>query len=226
MIELRNVSKVYGEGARKVTALNNVSLKIKKGEMAIIMGPSGSGKSTMLHVLGSLIRPTEGEVLIDGRALGKCSNDELTIMRRRAIGFIFQFFNLMPNLTAEENVALPLLLDGKRMGEVKGKAKELLTLVGLSHRFGHKPEELSGGEMQRVSIARALASDPPVILADEPTGNLDTKAGSEVMGLLKMTSEKFGKTIVVVSHDPAAAAYGSRKIAVRDGEIQPGNQIQ
>jgi len=219
MIELKEVTKIYGEGAKRVVALKNLSLSIEKGEMVVVMGPSGSGKSTLLHIMGSLVRPTGGDVFLDGRPFSTCSNNELTIMRRRTMGFVFQFFNLMPNLTAEENVALPLLLDGKGMDEVKKGIEKLLSLVGLSHRIGHKPEELSGGEMQRVAIARALASDPPVILADEPTGNLDTKVGAEIFGLLKMTSDTLGKTVVIVSHDPTATKYGTRNIVLKDGVI-------
>lgn len=219
MIEVEQVSKDYEVGKKPVNALKSVSLKIEKGEFCAVMGPSGSGKSTLLHVIGGLITPTKGRVIVDGRDIGKLSDDELTLYRRRHVGFVFQFFNLLPTLSARENVAMPLLLDGKRMDKVAAKVDDLLKLVGLYDRASHKPDELSGGEMQRVAIARALVTDPKVILADEPTGNLDSKTGAEILGMLKDACEKLGNTVILVTHDENAASYAKRIINIRDGEI-------
>ena len=174
MIDLRGISKTYQQGTRSVTVLKGVSAKIGKSEFVSIMGPSGSGKSTLLNLIGAMDVPTAGEIFFEGRSLNTLSDDELTLIRRRKIGFVFQFFNLLPLMTAAENVALPLFLEGKRYGEVRGHVERLLEKVGLSQRSGHRPDQLSGGEMQRVAIARALAMSPPLLLADEPTGNLDS----------------------------------------------------
>jgi len=219
MIEVDAVSKDYAVGSKPVNALKNVSLKIEKGEFIAIMGPSGSGKSTLLHVIGGLITPTKGHVRVDGRDIGQLSDDELTLYRRRHVGFVFQFFNLLPTLSARENVAMPLLLDGMKMEKISDKVDGLLKLVGLFDRKNHKPDELSGGEMQRVAIARALVTDPKVILADEPTGNLDSKTGAEILVILKDACEKLGNTVILVTHDENAASYAKRVVQIRDGEI-------
>ncbi len=218
MIEVRNAGKTYRQGAKEVYALRDVSFRIKAGEFLSIMGPSGSGKSTLLNLIGGLDQPTTGEVFIDNRPLHGISDDELTLIRRRRVGFIFQFFNLLPILTAIENVSLPLLLEGIPFSRVKGKAASLLEQVGLGERKEHRPEQLSGGEMQRVAIARALITDPAVLLADEPTGNLDSHTSEEIFLLLAKLNEK-GQTIVMVTHDPKAAAYGARIITLRDGTL-------
>src|SRR5512141_3257568 len=218
MIEIRNAGKVYRQGQKEIAALRGVSLNIGKGEFLSIMGPSGSGKSTLLNLIGGLDQPTGGEIFIDGRPLHGISDDELTLIRRRRIGFIFQFFNLLPILTAAENVSLPLLLEGIPFSRIKPKAVSLLEQVGLGARTDHRPEQLSGGEMQRVAIARALITDPAVLLADEPTGNLDSHTSEEIFMLLANLNEK-GQTIVMVTHDPKAAAYGTRIITLKDGSL-------
>ena len=218
MIELKNASKKYQRGAQEVHALRDVSLRIKRGEFLSVMGASGSGKSTLLNLIGGLDQPTSGEVFIDGRPLHGISDYELTLIRRRRVGFIFQFFNLLPLLTAVENVSLPLLLEGTPYPAVKSKAVKLLEQVGLGARTEHRPEQLSGGEMQRVAIARALISDPAVLLADEPTGNLDSHTSEEILMLLKNLHDH-GQTIVLVTHDSHAAAYGSRIITLKDGAL-------
>ncbi|MEE9913069.1 MAG: ABC transporter ATP-binding protein [Deltaproteobacteria bacterium] len=218
MIEVRNASKKYQQGTQEIYALRDVSLNIKSGEFLSIMGSSGAGKSTLLNIMGGLDQPTAGEVFFDQKPLHKISDYELTIIRRRRIGFIFQFFNLLPMLTAAENVGLPLLVDGLPFSKVKPKAESLLQKVGLGKRTGSRPGQLSGGEMQRVAIARALIINPAVILADEPTGNLDSNAGEEILFLLQSLSEQ-NQTIVLVTHDPKAAAYGTRIITMKDGAI-------
>jgi len=218
MIELKNASKKYRQGAREVHALRNVSLSIKKGEFLSVMGASGSGKSTLLNLIGGLDQPSSGEIFIDSKPLHGISDDELTLIRRRRIGFIFQFFNLLPILTAAENVGLPLLLEGLPFSEIKPKAIKLLEQVGLGERTEHRPEQLSGGEMQRVAIARALVTNPAVLLADEPTGNLDSHTSEEIFMLLKSLHDQ-GQTIVMVTHDSRAAAYGSRIITLKDGAL-------
>jgi putative ABC transport system ATP-binding protein len=218
MIELKNASKTYQQGAREIRALRNVSLSIKTGEFLSVMGPSGSGKSTLLNLVGGLDQPSGGEIFIDGRPLHGISDDELTLIRRRRVGFIFQFFNLLPILTAAENVSLPLLLEGTPYAQIKPKAVALLEQVGLGERTEHRPEQLSGGEMQRVAIARALVTNPAVLLADEPTGNLDSHTSEDIFLLLKSLNEK-GQTIVMVTHDSKAAAYGTRIITLKDGAL-------
>ncbi len=219
MIRLDNVSKVYPQGKNEVTALDRVSLEVPRGQFLSVMGPSGSGKSTMLHLIGGLDTASGGEVYIDGRALSGLSDDDITIFRRRKIGFVFQFFNLLPTLSAEENVALPLLLDGKRMKDVAPRVQHLIELVGLTDRRHHRPDELSGGQMQRVAIARALVTQPVLMLADEPTGNLDTKTGDEVLGIVRAATERDGQTVILVTHDTHAASYGDRTIEMKDGRI-------
>ena len=218
MIELREVTKQFA-GKRDVVALDAVSLAIARGEMVSIIGPSGSGKSTLLNLVGGLDRPTSGEVRIDGEALADLSDDDLTRVRRDKIGFIFQFFNLLPTLSCLENVGLPLHLRGWPRQKVDERSRELLTLVQLGHRLNHLPEELSGGERQRVAIARALSIYPPIILADEPTGNLDTHTGEEILALVRDLHGRLGSTVVIVTHDMKVAESCPRTIALRDGRI-------
>jgi putative ABC transport system ATP-binding protein len=218
MISLRGVSKHF-EGKRRVTALDNVSLEIGRGEMVSIVGPSGSGKSTLLNLTGGLDRPSAGEIYIDGVAVAGLSDDELSRMRRDKIGFIFQFFNLLPSLTCVENVALPLHLKGLPRKQIDARARELLEMVGLGARFDHLPDELSGGERQRVAIARALAFSPPILLADEPTGNLDTHTGADVLALIRSLHEKLGATVLIVTHDPGVAESCARTITLRDARV-------
>jgi len=218
MVEVRNLCKRY-EGKRTVVALRGVSFRIAKGEMVGIMGPSGCGKSTLLNILGGLDRPSEGSVLIDGLELGTLSDDALTRVRRKKIGFIFQFFNLLPSLTALENVSLPLHLAGLARKETGIRAAELLEAVGLLDRQDHLPDELSGGEQQRVAMARALALSPPLILADEPTGNLDSRNAEEVLSLFKSLQGRFETTVIMVTHDPTAAGFCGRIIRMQDGMI-------
>jgi len=218
MIELRRVSKQF-EGKRKVIALEGVDLHIARGEMVSIVGPSGSGKSTLLNLIGGLDRPTTGEIAIDGQALHTLSDDDLTRLRRDKIGFIFQFFNLLPSLTCLENVALPLHLKGWGRKKIDERARELLDLVQLGHRLEHQPDELSGGERQRVAIARALAFHPPVLLADEPTGNLDTHTGCEILKLIHDVHDRLNATVLVVTHDVGVAESCPRTVGLRDARI-------
>ena len=225
MIELRNVSRMYTRGTKGIQALRCITLSIKTGEFLCVMGPSGSGKSTLLNIMGGLDQPTSGEIFIDDRPLHGISDDELTLIRRRHVGFIFQFFNLLPNLTAAENVSLPLLLEGTPYPKVKAKAEALLHKVGLGERTEHRPDQLSGGEMQRVAIARALIAGPAVLLADEPTGNLDSRTSSDILLLLKGLHAE-GQTIVMVTHDSKAAAYGTRIITLRDGSISEDTALR
>lgn len=218
MILLRGVSKTF-EGKRKVTALDGIDLSIAKGEMASLVGPSGSGKSTMLNLIGGLDRPSQGEVELDGQPLSKLSDDELTRVRRDKIGFIFQFFNLLPTLSCLENVALPLHLRGWSRKKAEERARELLDTVKLGARIDHLPDELSGGERQRVAIARALSVYPPILLADEPTGNLDTHTGAEILNLIHDLHDRLGATILVVTHDKTVAESCPRTIQLRDGRV-------
>jgi putative ABC transport system ATP-binding protein len=230
MLELIDVTKVYRQGRRSagrgvkgppvIHALRGVSLRIEAGEFVSIMGPSGSGKSTLLHLLGALDTPTTGKALFAGRDLRAMSDRERSRLRRTRIGFVFQFFNLLPTLTAAENVALPLLLDGQpRAGAVK-RAAAALEHVGLHPRQDHYPDELSGGEMQRVAVARALVTEPDAVLCDEPTGNLDSATSQEVLGLLRSLPESGRRCVVMVTHDAQAAAYGDRVVKIRDGRIE------
>jgi putative ABC transport system ATP-binding protein len=218
VILLRGVSKTF-EGKRKVTALEGIDLSIAKGEMASLVGPSGSGKSTMLNLIGGLDRPTLGEVELDGQPLSRLSDDELTRVRRDKIGFIFQFFNLLPTLSCLENVALPLHLRGWPRKKVEERARELLDTVKLGARMDHLPDELSGGERQRVAIARALSVYPPILLADEPTGNLDTHTGAEILSLMHDLHDRLGATVLVVTHDKTVAESCPRTIQLRDGRV-------
>ena len=200
--------------------LAGITLDITKGEFTVIMGPSGSGKSTLLHLIGGLDRPTSGDVLVDQRLISQMADDQVTLFRRTKIGFVFQFFNLLPTLTALENVTLPLVLDGRAKAEADQKSEFLLAKVGLEQRKNHLPEELSGGEIQRIAIARALAFNPPILLADEPTGNLDSKTGESVLALLRQINRDDGCTVVIVTHSREAACHGDRKIFLRDGSVE------
>lgn len=219
VIEAVNVSKTYRLGMYDVEVLKNIELAIKKEEFVSIMGPSGSGKSTLLYLMGALDKPTSGSIKINGKELSVMKDREESLMRRKEIGFVFQFYNLIPNLSVEDNVMLPLLLDGKRIKDYKKKLDEILEVVELSDRKQHTPRELSGGQQQRVAIARALINEPDIILADEPIGNLDSKTGTEVMKLLKRINIEESKTIVQVTHSSEAAGYGQRIIYVRDGRV-------
>ena len=220
MIRCIDVRKIYRQGENDITALAGVSLDIAKGSFVVIMGPSGSGKSTLLHLIGGLDRPSSGELLVDNRLVGQMADDEVTLFRRTKIGFVFQFYNLLPTLTALENVTLPFVLDGVSKGEADRKAQLLLGKVGLEQRKHHLPEELSGGEIQRVAVARALAFDPPILLADEPTGNLDSKNGDAILLLLRRINQGQGCTVVMVTHSQEAASYGDRIIFLRDGKVE------
>jgi putative ABC transport system ATP-binding protein len=219
ILEANDVSKQYQMGEVAVDALVGVDFVVEKGEFVAVMGPSGSGKSTLLHLLGGLDKTTDGEVTLGGRKLSVMSDKEVTLARRRNVGFVFQFYNLLPTLTAEENIALPLLIDGKKIKAYQSELDELLELVGLTDRRRHKPDQLSGGEQQRVAIARAFVNDPDIVLADEPTGNLDSRAGEEVMKLLRRSCDELGQTIVVVTHDPKAASFADRIVFLKDGQI-------
>ena len=225
LLKIQNVVKSYVSGDQTVEALKNISLEIQSGQFVSIMGPSGSGKSTLLHLMGGLDRPTSGRVILNDQAIEKLSDDEVSKFRRRNLGFIFQFFNLLPTLTALENVALPKLLDNISMKEIKPRATELLKMMGLSKRMDHRPSQLSGGEMQRVAIARALVGNPLLILADEPTGNLDSKTGESILTLLADAVRDQGQTVVMVTHDLNAAAYGTRLIRLRDGVIESDQSV-
>lgn len=218
MIDLTSLTKEYS-GKRKVIALAGVDLHIAKGEMVSLVGPSGSGKSTLLNLIGALDKPTSGEIALDGVRLSGLSDDELTRVRRDKIGFIFQFFNLLPSLSCAENVALPLHLRGWDRRKARERANELLHLVGLTRRIEHLPDELSGGERQRVAIARALSVYPPILLADEPTGNLDTQTGEEILALIRDLNGRLGATVLMVTHDREVAATCPRTITLRDGHV-------
>jgi putative ABC transport system ATP-binding protein len=233
VLEASAVTKQYQMGEVTVNALENVSLVVSKKEFVAIMGPSGSGKSTLLHLLGGLDGPSDGEVTLAGQPLSRLSDDQITVVRRRKVGFIFQFYNLLPTLTAEENVGLPLLIDGQNLGPQSEKIERLLALVGLADRRQHKPDQLSGGQQQRVAIARAFVNDPEIVLADEPTGNLDSRAGTAILELLRRTCDELGATIVMVTHDAHAASYADRVVFLQDGRIvrelrngAPGQGVQ
>jgi putative ABC transport system ATP-binding protein len=217
MIEFHNVSKIYVQGQRQVAALNNLSVTVQAGEFVVVTGPSGSGKSSFLHLAGGLDVPSSGRVIVDGHELGTLSDDALTLFRRNRIGFVFQFFNLMPTLSVLENTVLPALLSGGRFADVRPVAERLLAEVGLADRMTHRPEELSGGEMQRVAIARALINDPVILLADEPTGNLDSATGAEILALLREFHRE--RTLVIVTHDRSMESVADRAIHVRDGRL-------
>lgn len=219
---ISNVSKVYKIGSQELKVLDNISLNIESGEFVSIMGPSGSGKSTLLYTLGTLEQPTEGKIFLDGQDITKCNDKIISKIRCQKIGFIYQFYNLMPDLSVEENILLPVMLDGKKISQYKEKLKMLLNDVGLYDRRKHKPQELSGGQQQRTAIARALMVNPKLILADEPIGNLDSQTGIEVMELLRNMNRKYGTTIIQVTHSGESAKYGSRIIYLKDGKIVNG----
>jgi putative ABC transport system ATP-binding protein len=219
ILKTQRVSKRYQMGEVIVNALEGVDFSVEEGEFVAIMGPSGSGKSTLLHLLGGLDGPSDGEITLAGKPLSKLNDREITLIRRRNVGFIFQFFNLLPTLTAEENMALPLLIDGQTTKQHQDKIDRLLELVGLSERRHHKPDQLSGGQQQRVAIARAFVTDPAIVLADEPTGNLDSKTGEEILTLLRRSCDELGQTIVVVTHDTRAASFADRVVFLMDGHV-------
>jgi putative ABC transport system ATP-binding protein len=219
LIQADKLTKVYGTGDTAVVALDHVDLIVNPGEFVAVMGPSGCGKSTLLHLLGGLDRPSEGNVSIDGQPLAKMPDNALTQLRRRKIGFVFQFFNLIPILSSVENASLPLLLDGANSAQTKQKATEWLTKVGLEHRLASRPDQLSAGQQQRVAIARALITDPVLVLADEPTGNLDTKSADEIAALLKQVAKTWGRAVLMVTHDPRIAAYADRIVFLKDGKV-------
>lgn len=219
ILEALKLRKEYQLGEHKVDALVGVDFQVVEGEFVAIMGPSGSGKSTLLHLLGGLDGPSEGTVVLAGESLAELSERQATLVRRHNIGFVFQFFNLLPTLSAEENILLPVIIDGKDPRKYEDQLVNLLDLIGLLERRSHKPDQLSGGEQQRVAIARALISQPAILLADEPTGNLDTKTGTAIMELLRRSCDELNQTVIVVSHDPRASAYADRVIFLRDGDI-------
>ena len=218
-VEVQNLSKVFGHGEARVEALRGIDLSVSRGEFVAVMGPSGSGKSTLLHLVGGLDAPTHGRILVGGEDLSALDDDRLTLMRRRRIGFIFQAFNLLDVLTAEENVALPLVIDGVGETAAHQRARTALELVDLARRCGHLPGQLSGGEQQRVAIARALVTEPLLILADEPTGNLDSANSDQVMSLLRRLVDKRGQTILMVTHNAGHAALADRLVLLRDGRV-------
>jgi ABC-type lipoprotein export system ATPase subunit len=219
LVSLSNVHRSYRRGQEEVRALRGVSLEVFPGEFVVVTGPSGSGKSTLLHVMAGLDRPSEGEVMLEGRPLSTMPDAELTLFRRRRLGFIFQFFHLLPTLSAADNVGLPLLLDGKPPTAAREVALERLESLGLAERADHRPRELSGGEQQRVAIARALVTQPAVLLADEPTGNLDSASGADVYRILRELPDRFGTAIVMVTHDESARSLGDRNLHLKDGML-------
>lgn len=218
ILRVENLSKVYGTKENKVVALDNVSFSVNKGEFVAIVGNSGSGKSTLLHLIGGVDRPSKGKVIIEGNDIYTLNDDNLAIFRRRQVGLIYQFYNLIPILNVEENIVLPLELDGKKVD--KDELNELLDTLGLTNRRTHLPNELSGGQQQRTSIGRAIITHPAIILADEPTGNLDSKASEEIMELLKLSNKKYKQTIIMITHNLELAAQADRVITIEDGHIK------
>ena len=217
ILKVQNLSKTYGKGENKINAVDNISFTVEKGEFVAIVGASGSGKSTLLHLIGGVDRPTSGKVFIDGKDIYSLDNDNLAIFRRRQIGLIYQFYNLIPILNVEENITLPCDLDG---GDVdKQRLEELLKTLGLENRKTHLPNQLSGGQQQRVSIGRAMINNPAIMLADEPTGNLDSKASEEIISLLKLSNKKFNQTVIIITHDLEIAKEADRVITIEDGKI-------
>ena len=217
ILRVENLTKVYGKGENEVRALDGVSFSVNKGEFIAVIGPSGSGKSTLLHILGGVDRPTSGKVFMDGKDVYAQNEDQLAIFRRRQVGLIYQFYNLIPVLNVTENITLPVLMDGQKVN--RDRLKELITTLGLTGRENHLPNQLSGGQQQRVSIGRALMNAPAVVLADEPTGNLDSKNSKEIVDLLKISNEKYGKTLIVITHDESIALQADRIISIDDGKI-------
>jgi putative ABC transport system ATP-binding protein len=219
LVQAENLTKVYGKGDTAVTALDHVNLGVNAGEFVAVMGPSGCGKSTLLHLLGGLDRPTEGRVMIEGQPLNDLSDEALTRLRRQKIGFVFQFYNLIPMLDATENAALPVMLDGVSPAKARARAREWLQKVGLDNRLSSRPDQLSGGQQQRVAIARALVAEPKLVLADEPTGNLDSHASEEIAALLRQVANEWGRAVVMVTHDARIAAVADRIVFLKDGVI-------
>ena len=217
ILRVENLTKVYGKGENEVRALDGVSFSVEKGEFVAVIGPSGSGKSTLLHILGGVDRPTSGRVLMDGKDVYAQNEEQLAIFRRRQVGLIYQFYNLIPVLNVTENITLPVLMDGQKVN--RDRLKELITTLGLTGRENHLPNQLSGGQQQRVSIGRALMNAPAVVLADEPTGNLDSKNSKEIVDLLKISNEKYGQTLIVITHDESIALQADRIISIDDGKI-------
>ncbi|CAM2918879.1 ABC transporter ATP-binding protein [Hathewaya histolytica] len=222
LLKVESLCKSYGKGETKVDALKNINLTINKGEFVAIVGPSGSGKSTLLHLMGGVDKPTSGKIILDGTSIYDLKEKQLAILRRRKIGFIFQFYNLIPVLTAEENMEMPVLLDEKKPD--KAYMEELLDILGIKERKNHLPSELSGGQQQRVSIGRALANKPSIIFADEPTGNLDSKNSKEIIELLRYSIKKYNQTLVLITHDLNIAKMADRIITISDGEVK-GNEV-
>ena len=225
IVEAKGLTRVYGTGLAAVTALDNVDISVDSGEFVAVMGPSGCGKSTLLNLLGGLDTPTSGSITIDGNDVAKMSDDEITQLRRRRFGFVFQFFNLIPVLDAVENAGLPLTLDGIPTAEARERAEAWLDKVGLGDRLHSRPDQLSGGQQQRVAVARALVTDPALLLADEPTGNLDSRSSDEIAGLLKQASTEWNRAILMVTHDPRIAAHADRIIFMQDGKIIDDTRI-
>ena len=217
ILRVENLTKVYGKGENEVRALDGVSFSVEKGEFVAVIGPSGSGKSTLLHILGGVDRPTSGRVLMDGKDVYAQNEEQLAVFRRRQVGLIYQFYNLIPVLNVTENITLPVLMDGQKVN--RDRLKELITTLGLTGRENHLPNQLSGGQQQRVSIGRALMNAPAVVLADEPTGNLDFKNSKEIVDLLKISNEKYGQTLIVITHDESIALQADRIISIDDGKI-------
>ena len=217
ILKVENLNKIYGKGENEVKAVNNISFSVQKGEFLAIIGASGSGKSTLLHLLGGVDRPTSGKVYIDGKDIYQLDDEQLTIFRRRQVGLIYQFYNLIPILNVEENIALPCNLDGKEVN--KKELEELLKTLNLEKRRTHLPNELSGGQQQRVSIGRAIINKPAIMLADEPTGNLDSKASEEIISLLRLSNKKYNQTVIVITHDEKIALEADRVITIDDGKI-------
>lgn len=224
ILEVQNLSKVYGKDEMEVRALDDVSFTVKKGEFVCIVGPSGSGKSTLLHLLGGVDIPTSGQVLIDNTDIYKLDETQLAIFRRRQIGLIYQFYNLIPILTVEENITLPMLLDEQKVDAAH--LERIIGILGLSNRLTHLPNQLSGGQQQRVSIGRALISNPAIILADEPTGNLDSQNSEEIMSLLKLFNKKFNQTLIIITHDERIALQADRIISIEDGKIAKNEVVR
>ena len=217
ILRVENLTKIYGKGENEVRALDDVSFSVNKGEFIAVIGPSGSGKSTLLHILGGVDRPTSGRVLMDGKDVYVQNDEQLAIFRRRQVGLIYQFYNLIPVLNVTENITLPVLMDGQKVNS--DRLKELITTLKLDGRENHLPNQLSGGQQQRVSIGRALMNAPAVVLADEPTGNLDSKNSKEIVDLLKISNEKYGQTLIVITHDESIALQADRIISIDDGKI-------
>ena len=217
ILRVEHLSKIYGKGENQVKALDDVSFAIEKGQFVAIIGPSGAGKSTLLHILGGVDRPTEGKVYLEGQDVFAQNEDQLAIFRRRQVGLIYQFYNLIPVLNVTENITLPVLMDGRKVNEER--LEQLLTTLGLQDREKHLPNQLSGGQQQRVSIGRALMNDPAVVLADEPTGNLDSKSSQEIVELLKLSNRRFGQTLIIITHDESIALQADRILTIEDGRI-------